>query len=154
MKRLPVTALAAAAAENAAFAQDAAVAVAGFRRTSIQGAKCVHDVVEGNRLATLSRRAPERRCGLDRARIRCPGCKDRPLFVQRKVGIVDNVRGVRKRLCGVKQVIELKCVLVPGLDVSAIYRQFSQWFGHDYSSFLGEVAQARWTPGATCTVSQ
>ena len=51
--RLPMAALAAAAAENPAFAHDAAVAAAGFRRTGVQGAKCVHDIVECDRPASL-----------------------------------------------------------------------------------------------------
>ena len=52
-----MAALAAAAAENPAPPHDAAVAAAGFRRTGVQGAKCVHDVVERNWLAALRRRA-------------------------------------------------------------------------------------------------
>jgi hypothetical protein len=39
-------ALAAAAAENPALANDPAVTVAGFRCLGVQGAKCVHDIVE------------------------------------------------------------------------------------------------------------
>jgi hypothetical protein len=56
-----VTTLATTAAEKPTFAQDAAVAFAGFRRARIQGAKCVHDLVESHRLAALGRRAPQRR---------------------------------------------------------------------------------------------
>ena len=47
----------AAAAENPAPPHDAAVTAAGFRRTGVQGAKCVHDIVECDRPASFSRRA-------------------------------------------------------------------------------------------------
>ena len=52
-----MAALAAAAAENPAPPHDAAVAAAGFRRTGVQGAKCVHDIVECDRPASFRRSA-------------------------------------------------------------------------------------------------
>ena len=48
-----MAALAAAAAENPALAHDAAVTVAGFRRTGVQRAKCVHNIVECDRPCLL-----------------------------------------------------------------------------------------------------
>jgi hypothetical protein len=67
-----MAALAAAAAENPGPAHDAAVTAAGFRRTGVQGAKCVHDIVECDRPASFSRSAAQCGHGLNRASIRCP----------------------------------------------------------------------------------
>ena len=53
-----MAALAAAAAENPAPPHDAAVAAAGFRRTGVQGAKCVHDIVAACLFGFISLRTP------------------------------------------------------------------------------------------------
>ncbi len=67
-----MAALAAAAAENPAPAHDAAVTAAGFRRMGIEGAKCVHDIVERDRRAFISGSTAQFRYGLNCASIRCP----------------------------------------------------------------------------------
>ena len=64
-------------------AHDAAVTTAGFRRTGVQGAKCIHDIVECDGAASFRRRAAQRRYGLYCASVRCPRRQDRPLLVQR-----------------------------------------------------------------------
>jgi len=66
---LAVTALPAAAAENASFAQDAFVSAAAFHRSGIQRAKRIHYVIERYGLASLRRSTPQARYGVDGARI-------------------------------------------------------------------------------------
>jgi hypothetical protein len=65
-------ALAAAAAENPALTNDAAVTVAGFRCLGVQAAKCVHDIVECDRPSCFSRSLAQCRYRLNCASIRCP----------------------------------------------------------------------------------
>jgi len=71
MERLAMAALAAAAAENAALGHDAAVTAAGLRRLGVEGAKCVHDIVECDGPASF-RSAAQCRYGLHCASIKMP----------------------------------------------------------------------------------
>ena len=50
-----MAALVAAAAENPALARDPTVTIAGFRRTGVQRAKCVHNIVECDRPSSFNR---------------------------------------------------------------------------------------------------
>src|SRR3954464_10665676 len=70
LERLPMAAPAAAGAENPA--HNAAVTTAGFRRTGVEGAKGIHDIVERDRRASISGSTAQFRYGLNCASIRCP----------------------------------------------------------------------------------
>ena len=50
-------------------------------------------------------------------------------------GSLTTSHGVRKRLRGLKQIIEVEGVLVVPIEVSTIY--LSQWCAHGHPSFLG-----------------
>jgi len=72
LERLPMAALAAAGAENPAPAHHAAVTTAGFRRTGVKGVKCIDDIVERDRRASIRGSMAQFRYGLNCASIRCP----------------------------------------------------------------------------------
>ena len=67
-----MAALAAAAAENPALAHDPTVTIAGFRRTGVQRAKCVHNIVECDRPSSFKGSTAQFRYRLNCAGIRCP----------------------------------------------------------------------------------
>jgi hypothetical protein len=72
MERLPMAAPAPVGAENPAPAHNAPVTSAVFRPISVQGAKCVYDIVECDRPSAFSRSAAQRRYRLNCASIGCP----------------------------------------------------------------------------------
>jgi hypothetical protein len=59
-----MTALAAAAAENPALAHDAVITTVGFRRSDVQRAKCVHNIVECDWPSSFNGSAAQFRYGL------------------------------------------------------------------------------------------
>lgn len=54
-----------------------------------------------------SRQTPPCRSRLDRTRIRCPRREDRPFFVERQIGIADDLRRVLERLGWMQKRVEI-----------------------------------------------
>jgi len=72
--------------------------------------KRLHYIVKADG-SFASGHAPQSGSCLDRTRVRRPRRKNRALFIQGEAGIVDNVRRMFERLCGVQKVVKIEGIV-------------------------------------------